>query len=40
MWKLCLEWSEDKKTIYARIPGDIELGVELEAKELSEQLAE
>lgn len=40
MWKLCLEWSEDKKMVYARIPGDIELGVELEAKELSEQLTE
>ncbi|PMO40224.1 polymerase [Vibrio sp. 10N.222.52.B12] len=38
MWKICLEWSEDKTRILARLPGDIELGGELNLKELPEQL--
>ncbi|WP_045465943.1 DUF342 domain-containing protein [Vibrio hyugaensis] len=38
MWKICLEWSEDKTRILARLPGDIELGGELNQKELPEQL--
>lgn len=38
MWKICLEWSEDKTRIFARLPGDVELGGELNQKELPEQL--
>ncbi|MGR5238841.1 DUF342 domain-containing protein [Vibrio alfacsensis] len=38
MWKLCLEWSEDKTKIVARLPGEVDLGSELNPKELSEQL--
>lgn len=38
MWKICLEWSEDKTRIFARLPGDIEFGGELNQKELPEQL--
>lgn len=38
MWKICLEWSEDKTRIFARLPGDIEPGGELNQKELPEQL--
>lgn len=38
MWKLCLEWSEDKTKIFARLPGDVDLGSELNPKELPEQL--
>lgn len=38
MWKICLEWSEDKTRILARLPGDIELEGELNQKELPEQL--
>ncbi|WP_407833592.1 DUF342 domain-containing protein [Vibrio rotiferianus] len=40
MWKLCLKWSEDQKKIIAHIPGDVDLGGELNQKELPEQLAE
>ncbi|YCO01109.1 DUF342 domain-containing protein [Vibrio sp. VNB-15] len=38
MWKICLEWSEEKTRIFARLPGDIEFGGELNQKELPEQL--
>ncbi|MGR4989954.1 DUF342 domain-containing protein [Vibrio rotiferianus] len=40
MWKICLKWSEDQKKIIAHIPGDVDLGGELNQKELPEQLAE
>ncbi len=38
MWKICLEWSEDKTKVFARLPGDVDLGDELNQKELPEQL--
>lgn len=39
MWKLCLEWSEDKTRIIARLSGNMDLVGELTKNELFEQLA-
>ncbi|GAK16301.1 LOW QUALITY PROTEIN: predicted polymerase [Vibrio sp. JCM 19053] len=38
MWKLCLELSEDKTKVIARLPGEVDLGGELNQNELNEQL--
>ncbi|MDV6251894.1 FapA family protein [Vibrio sp. EA2] len=38
MWNLCLEWSEDKTRIIARLPRDAELAGALDKEELPAQL--